>query len=68
MFFKNIDERNEIKVDEIKLFNEVLKTEHFIEIVFIYNQDKTIILRRYKRIQQIISEIGGLLNGISLMF
>jgi hypothetical protein len=68
VLFQNIDEKQEIKVENISTFTEVLKTEHFIEIIFMYTQDKTIISRRYKRLQQVIAEIGGLLNGISLVF
>jgi hypothetical protein len=64
VLFEQVNTHNYISIEQILVSIDFQPYEYFLEVDFLYGQANTIVTRKYKRLQQVIAEIGGLLNAL----
>jgi len=62
LFYDQTKVGNELKVSELRSMTDKRIYPHFLEILIMYSQEVTNYRRKYKRVQDAVSEIGGLMK------
>jgi hypothetical protein len=68
LLFEDSSKSTTLKVDNIHPSIDFMKSDHFLEVIFLFNNSVTTYNRKYKRFQQVVAEIGGLINAAYIFF
>jgi hypothetical protein len=68
LLFEASSKSTTLKVDHINPSYDYMKSDHFLEVIFMFNNNITTFNRKYKRFQQVVAEIGGLINAAYIFF
>jgi hypothetical protein len=68
LFFEASSKSTTLKVDRIAPSYDLQSSENFLEVLFMFNNNVTTFNRKYKRLQQVVAEIGGLVNAAFILF
>ena len=62
VILENKNVKSDLKVSQARISIDFRESAHFLEILFMYNQEISNISRRYKRLQEVVAEVGGLFS------